>query len=1032
MQLPRLAIQNHQFTLVITLLLIALGAVSLASMPRSEDPQFNFPAAMIKVIYPGTAPADMEKLVVDPIEEAINELDDLKVIKSDIEDGLGVVRVEFLYGTDPDEKYDDVVSAVSRIRDDLPDAIHQLTIEKISPTDVNILQIALMSDSAGYARLKRQAEKLEKRLERIAGIKRADIDGFPEQQVEIAADLDKMRALNISIAELANAIQSSSINLPGGHALSGEERFTVRTSGDFRTLQQIRRTAVRSKPGSVVYVETIADVRLSDALPTYHARFNGQRTVFVSVVQRKGSNIMAVMAALKSTLAEFSQTLPDDITLELAHDQSISVDERINGFFNNLLQGLALVGVMTVLALGGRAAFVIVLAIPMSVLIGIGWLDLSGFGLQQMSIVGLVVALGLLVDNAIVVTENVGRVRRSGHDSANAAMNGASQVGWAVVSGTLTTILSFFPILLLQTGAGTFLRSMPVTVILTLLASLVIALTLTPLLASKVLGKGDQKTPWLLRKIQVLANGPYSQLLEHSLKHPWRVLLLSVALLVGSLALVPLVGVSMFPKAEKPMLLVNIDMPENASFDTTWEMALNVESILRDYDIVTNLATNVGKGNPRIFYNIFPKRQVPNFAQILVQLDTGRLQVVEPFIEDIRQKFNAITGAKITIKEFMQGPPYEAPVSIRVVGDNLEQVSLAAAHVESIFVATPGTVNVDNPLDKPRIDLQVQINREKAAMLGVPISSIDQAVRASLVGQPVGQFRDSNGDDHTILVRAAGERPKVDTFNQIMVESANGALIPLNQLASLTLQTTLARLQHHNLERMARITADIMPGYLTEDITNEIIEQLDRYDWPKGVSYQVGGEQENRKDSFGGMNQVLLVALLGIFAVLVLQFQSFSQPLIIFTAIPFAVTGAIVALWLTGYSFSFTAFVGLTSLVGIVVNNSIILVDSANQHHEQGLSIHDAMQESARVRLVPILLTTLTTIGGLLPLTLEGSNMWSPMGWCIIGGLITSTLLTLIVVPVLYTLFSNTTERHCPIKNAQTAASISGDSSGNF
>ncbi|MGY0218223.1 efflux RND transporter permease subunit [Endozoicomonadaceae bacterium StTr2] len=1008
MKLPRLAINNHQFTLVIILLLMCLGILSFKNMPRSEDPIFVFPMSSITVLYPGTSPVDMEKLVVDPIEDAIYELDDVKVLKTNMEDGLAVIRVEFLYGSDPDKKYDDVVSAISRIRKNLPQDIQLLDIEKISPGDTNILQVALLSETAPFADLKTHAEKLETLLERVDGVKRADIDALPDQQVLVLADLDRMNALGIGLNQLAQAVRASGANLPGGHVVAQDSRFTVRTSGDYRSLEDIRRTAIQSEPGRVVYIEDVAEVRIDDALPVYKAFHNGSRGVFISALQRKGSNIMEVMDNLKLAVTRFEQQLPQNITLQIVHDQSESVDQRVNDFFDTLLQGLLLVGLLTLACLGLRAATVVVLAIPMSVIIALGWLDFSGFGLQQMSIVGLVIALGLLVDNAIVVTENVGRFLRTGHDSLTAATEGASQVGWAVVSGTLTTILAFFPVLLLQTHAGTFMRSMPVTVTLTLIASLVIALTLTPLLASRFLKVGKStRPPVLLRGMNSFSSGPFSDILNTALNNPTKVLVVSVLILGASVSLVPQIGVSLFPKAEKPMLLINIDMPENADLEATSAMAQQVTRLVARQPLVSSVTANIGKGNPRVYYNIFRNRQVPSYAQLLVKMKSGRLQDVEPMVEELRKQFRQLPGANIRIKELMQGPPYEAPIAIRVLGDDLQQLQQAAAIAFDVIASQPGVINADNPLDKPRMDLQVSINREKAAMLGVPVNAIDEAVRTALVGMKVSRFRASNGDDYDILIRGQGQQsPEIDLLDRTSVMSASGNLIPLKQLASLSLNDVQARLQHYDKERMARITADVDFGYSTEAITNEIATELAKVEWPQGIHWEIGGEQEQRKKSFGGMNQVLLVALLGIFAVLVLQFHSFIQPLIIFAAIPFAVTGAILALYLTGYTFSFTAFIGLTSLIGIVVNNSIILVDHANQLRYQDLSIREAILAAAQVRLVPILLTTMTTIGGLLPLTLQGSGMWSPMGWSIIGGLLVSTLLTLIVVPVLYQLLS--------------------------
>ena len=664
-------------------------------------------------------------------------------------------------------------------------------------------------------------------------------------------------------------------------------------------------------------------------------------------------------------------------------------------------------------------------------LIGLSWLDLAGFGLQQVSIAGLVIALGMLVDNAIVVIENIRRFLHQGLSPKEAAAKGSRQVAWAVTSGTLTTVLAFVPVIGLQTGSGIFLRSMPVTVMLTLIASLLVALMLTPLLAGLLLKGHDavsncaspiDRAPPLLRWLQSFARNGYRTALGKALDHPRKTVAMTTLVFVGSLLLASQLGVSMFPKAEKPMFLVNIELPEGASFDQTRVMSRQVEQVLRPYPLVRSITTNIGRDNPRIYYNILSSRQVPNFAQLVVRLHTGRLERVEPFIHDLRARFARIPGARITIKELLQGPPYEAPIAIRVMGDNLDQVRTVSRRVAEIVADTPGTVNVDNPVDKPNINLHVTINREKAAIYGVSIQAIDATIRSALVGMAVSQLRDDRGDNYPIVVRyldaGSGFRPdiahhpdkvhhpRIESFDHIAVKSASGELIPVRQLLTLELNNALPRFQHYMTERMTRVTADLEGDYQADPVTDAIIEKLDRYHWPEGVRYQVGGEQEQRKESFAGMTRVLLIAMLGIFAVLVLQFNSFIQPLVVFATIPFAVTGMILALLLAGYSFSFTAFVGLISLVGIAVNNAIILVDYTNRLLREGEALREAVIAAGQTRMLPILLTSMTTIGGLLPLTLSNSAVWSPMGWTIIGGLLLSTLLTLVMVPVLYFLFS--------------------------
>lgn len=1007
MQLPVLAIRNHQLTWLVSAILILLGLVSYFTMPRAEDPQLDFPMSNIIVVNPGTTPSDMESLIVDPIEDVLNALEDVQEIKSNIEDGLAKIHIEFLYGSDADEKYDDVQTAVNSIRDQLPSGIVKLDISKISPNEVGILQFAMSSDTGDFSQLRQVSELLENRIERVSGVKRVDIEAQAQLEVQILLQPAKLHALGLSLEQVQQAINSASLNIPGGHVHAGERRFSVLTSGDFESLEEIKSTVISSVNGQPIYLRNIATVSIHDGLPSYRAFYNEKPTVILSVVQRAGSNIFNVTEQVNQVVDTFKGELPLNIQLHTIIDQSISVDSRVSGFFSNLIQGLILVAIASLLVLGRGPSFVVVTAIPVSIFIAIGWLDLSGFALQQMSIVGLVIALGLLVDNAIVVTENVLRHQRDGDNAKQAAETGSKEVGMAILSGTLTTVLSFVPMLLMQNGSGQFIRSMPVTVVLTLLASLLVALTLTPLLSSLMKRKSAKETK-MQKRLDGLAENEYSRSLSWALNRPKTVLAAAMGTFFLAFMLFPFIGVSLFPKAEKPMVLVNLDLPEGASFYQSQAAALKVEKVIRKKELVEDVVVNVGRGNPQVYYNVSPDRQTPNFAQLMVKLHEGQLSVVEPFIKELRGELNQYPGVKISIKEFNQGPPSEAPVAIRVMGENWDSIREGAQLVENVMRQTPGTVNIDNAIGKHKIDLKLDINRDKASMLALPLNQIDQNIRAALVGLPMGTYKDERGDEFSILLKSAdSEQPELTAFDTLMVRSQTGAMIPLKQVASVKLETNMPSFQHHNMQRTARVTSDVKAGFNTAAVTTEVLDAVNLLKLPKGVSISVGGEEENREESFGGMAKALIIAMLGIFAVLVMQFRSFKQPLIVFSAIPFAATGAFFALFITGYTFSFTAFVGLTSLVGIVVNNAIILIDYANQRLLQGQTIHESIMEAAKTRMTPILLTTVTTIGGLLPLTLSGSSMWSPMGWAIIGGLVVSTLLTLFVVPVLYTLFTH-------------------------
>ncbi|WP_163830890.1 efflux RND transporter permease subunit [Spartinivicinus ruber] len=1046
MKLPHLAVVNYQFTLIIVLLMVVLGVVSLKTMPRSEDPQVTMPMATVYAIYPGTSPMDMEKLVLEPIEEAIYELEDIKVVKSKIEDGLVLAHVEFLDIEDPEDYYDDVVQAMASIRDDLPDELLRLEVLKISPSDVNIFLVSLLSETASYRQLKRYGEQLERQFEHSPGVKQADVWAYPEQQVQVHADLEKMRELQISLDNLLDALEAASVNVPAGHVDAGTRRFTVRTSGDFKNLSDIRRTTVKASGDRIVFVEDIAEINFDDAEPTYNARYNGQRGILVSVKQRENTNIFSVMKNLDTTLAKFQQKLPANIKAVAIFDQTRSVDKMVNVLTGNLVQGLVLVGLIVLLVLGFKPSIIVVLAIPTSMLIAIGLVDLSGFGLQQMTIAGLVIALGLLVDNAIVIIENIGRLLKQNQTPFHAAVLGTQQMGGAVASGTITTLLAFLPMLMLQGPTGLFIQSLPVTVILTLSVSLVIALTLSPLLASRLLNKNNcayhfaDKNPNdnslskpnlvtsvscriaainpVPRLISLLTNRVYAPLLQLSLKWPWLLLFSACLFFAASLTLFPKVGVSLFPKAEKPQLMVNIDTSEGTSFDKTQAIALTVEQRILTHPQVNSVVTNTGRGNPKVYYNVDPKRETPNHAQLFVQLKDSAELDLPALVDELRQQFSDIPGVEIAVKEFIQGPPIDAPIAIWVIGDNISQLKQLSAQVEAIIKQTPGTVNVRNPTGNYKTDLKVNINRDKAGLLGIPLITIDKTVRASLVGTSVGSMRDELGDEYNVVVKLADtDKPTLDDFNRVTVTGVTGNTVPLRHVANLEPDEGQATFRHLNLERSALITADVKHGYQVATLTQAIATQLDQLNWPVAMSYKIGGEEETRAESFAGITKALLVSLLGIFAVLVFQFKSLSQPIIVFAAIPFAIIGTLFCLYATNNSFSFMAFIGFSSLVGIVVNNSIILVDYSNQLRNAGKGIFDSAFEAGKTRLSPILLTTLTTVGGLLPLTLSGSSLWEPMGWTIIGGLLSSTILTLFVVPVLYVLL---TPKTSALRKSQT------------
>ncbi|MBN2365081.1 MAG: efflux RND transporter permease subunit, partial [Calditrichaeota bacterium] len=798
-------------------------------------------------------------------------------------------------------------------------------------------------------------------------------------------------------------------NIPGGNIDVGSRRFNIKTSGSYSSLEDIRRTIVRASGDKILYLQDVANIYFGYADQNYRARFNGNRAVFVTANQKQGTNIFDVRKDLDKKLNTFKESLPNSISLEIAFDQSESVSSRVSGFFMNLLQGLILVGLVMFLTVGWRASIIVMIAIPTSIFIAIGFIDLADYGIQQMTIAGLIIALGLLVDNAIVVTENISRFIERGFSHREAATKGTSQIAWAVTSSTLTTVLAFIPMMMIGDVTGDFIRSMPVTVIITLLASLLISLTLTPYLSSLFLEARHKIKKSRIRKfLDRQIDTRYQRQLKMALNRPWHFIAGSFLVLFLSLFIFRMfIGISFFPKAEKPQFIININTPQGTSLDQTSRIAAYVDSVLLAYPEVRHFATNIGQGNPQIYYNVIPENEKSNHAQIFVELRKYESALFDRIIGELRAEFSDYPGARIEVKEFEQGPPVEAPVAIRITGDNLDTLSSLAQIVEEVISGTEGTINIENPLRTRKTDLHVRIHRAKAGMLGVPLSEVDRTVRTGISGLPVSVYRNEEGKEYNITVRLPiGEKPTIEDFDRIYVSSGGGYMIPLKQLASLEFQAVPMEINHYNMERNVTVTADVLSGFSVDGVTRFILNKLEKLDLPADYQISAGGELESRQESFGGMLQAVLLAIISIFAVLVLQFRSYSQPLIVFSAIPLAIVGSVVALLVTGNSFSFTAFVGFTSLIGIVVNNSIILVDYTNQLRADGMSRYNAIVEAGQTRFIPILLTTATTIGGLLPLTLRGGTLWAPMGWTIIGGLLASSFLTLMIVPILYRLFT--------------------------
>jgi multidrug efflux pump subunit AcrB len=766
----------------------------------------------------------------------------------------------------------------------------------------------------------------------------------------------------------------------------------------------------------MVKVRDVAQVGWATAEELYTGRFKGKRAIFVTANAKDRVDVFAVRDGIHERLDAFAKTLPAGVTIERGFDQTRNVAHRLSRLGVDFAIAIALV-LLTLVPLGWRAAVVVMISIPLSLAIGLSALYFTGFSLNQLSIAGFVLALGLLVDDSIVVVENIARHLREGYSRFEAAIAATDQIALAVLGCTVTLLFAFLPLLFLPEGAGKFIRSLPAAVLYTVAASLFVALTVIPFLASRILRPGSDSSGGnrFLQALHRAIHGSYAPTLRRSLERPRATMIAGLAFVGASLALVPLIGFSLFPPADIPQFRITIETPNGASLADTDRALRYVEAELAKHEEVKHWFANLGHGNPRVYYNIFPEETNANVAEVFAELTHFDPRTSPRLYEDMRRKFAAYAGARILIEQYQQGPPIEAPIEVAVSGPDLGQLQAIAAQAESIMAATPGTRDIDNPSRRPRTDLDLGIDTQKAALLGVMPVEVDRTVRAAVAGLNASKYRESDGDEYDITLRLPMQgRQTLDALNYIEVASALGRPVPLRQLASPTFSSAPSLIRRHDRVREVVITGYTEDGYNTGKVTRAIFKQLDGIKLPPGYSFRAGGEVEARQESFGGIGAAVLVAVFGILAVLILEFGSFRSMLIVAGVIPLGIAGGLIGLLVTGYTLSFTATIGLVALTGIQIKNSILLVDFTNQLREQGVPLDDAITRAAEIRILPILLTSATAIGGLLPLAVQGSGLYSPLAIVIIGGLIVSTLLGGLVTPVMYKLVPPSIEPKLP------------------
>ncbi len=1019
MNIPRFSLGHKPIIAIMVLIVTVWGLVSFFTISRREDPDIRISIALVVTIWPGAGAEKVERLVTRKLEDSIESIGTLEKLESTSRENLSIILVEMDYATDLGLAWQILRNRIEEVRPDLPSGI-------IGPDvlddfgDVTAMIWSLSSSTAEPAELRRWADEFKAELHKVESVGKVELVGEQQEAIYIEGPLDSFTMYDFSPLAAAQIIDAHNVNMPSGYLRTDYADLRLDTSGSFAVLQDIRRAVldVSRETGHPLQVQDVFTVRQAYREPPSDLMFtNGILSVGLDVRMRHGHNIVFMGEEVRRIAAEFEDRLPSNVKLNLVHDQPRQVDDFIASFLRNLQEGLLIVVLVMFLAMGPRATVIVAVSLPLSIVATFALMPAFGVDMETVSIASFIVALGMLVDNAIIVTDNIYRRMEEGEERREAAWRGAQDLAIPVVSGTMATAMAFLPLLLMRDEPGAYVRSLPIVVTVSLAASLVLAMTVTPVLASWLL-----RLPKRRRRSTVEATAPrrprwttraYSAGMRFGMKLRYVVLLLTVASFLGALLLMRVVGFSYFPESERDQFTVDIWLPSGTGLAETARVARGVEEIVAREPEVVSYVTYVGKGGPRFFLTVMPEFNAANYAQVMVNTkDAGRTRDLVTRLDRVLGA--SFPGARVTAAPLIMGIPVEAPIAFRVTGPDLREMRSISHKLQEVLRDIEGTRAVRDNMGEEIISLGIEVDSEAAAMFGVTATEIAVSLVTAFEGLPVTKVREGSQEDEipVFLRLVEHERDVEQALHLLSVPSqATGAKVPLAAFAEVSPQYAPSLIKRHNNRRSVTVLANVQ-GRLADDIMREAWPRIGEIELPPGYEIEISGEQAERNEAFAELAVIFALIIGLLLLMLTIQFNSVKRALAILITVPLATIGAILGLFLSGNSFSFMAFLGVISLAGIVIKNAVVWVEFVDRALNRGREFQSAIIEAGLYRLRPIMLTALTTIGGLLPLALFGGVLWEGMAWAMVVGLALSTILTLVVNPILfYALFRRRYDR---------------------
>lgn len=1029
MNLPKLSVNRPVTVVMVIMIILLLGFVSFSNLSMDLFPELNLPIIIIYTEYPGAGPEEVENLVTRPLEQMVGTVSGLEGIESVSSVGTSLVVVQFGWGVDINQATIDLREQLDLIKGFLPDETGEPMVIKMDPNLFPIVQIGATSDLDSAAFKSLLEDKVVPRLERIEGVASVSLTGGDVREIRLEVDPARLSYYGLALPQLLQAVQGDNINLSGGTAGIGNQEMLIRLKGEFRSLEDLGNVSVTTPLGTMVRLKDLGEIVDGYKEQTSLSKLNGQYAIGLGVSKQTDANTVQVSREVRKALAELRQDLPEGTQLQILLDQAEYIEMTIDNMAQNMIIGALLAMLILYIFLRNvRTTLIIALSMPISIVATFTLVYFGGISLNIMSLGGLALGMGMLVDNSIVILENIFRHREQGWGLKEAAVDGAGEVSMAITASTLTTIAVFFPIVFVQGIASQLFRELALTVSFSLAASLLVAVTLVPMFSSRMLkvtpldengvangNRINRDSLWYRvmsgwgRTLKRLENS-YAKLLAASLRRRRRVIVIVTLLVFGSLALLPVVGAEFIPAMDQGYAFITIQMPYGTKLEETERITARVEEIVTAIPEIELAFSTIGADTT----GLGGSGPAENARIDLILTDLSeRTRRTDEVANEIWNKVKDIAGAEITVSggdaAAMMGHSM-SPVEIRVEGDDLAVLSEIAEQIKALMEAVPGTREVEISQEEGRPELEVVVDRSKAAQYGISPAQVVSTVRTAMQGQTITRFREGGEEIDVVVIFPKADRENLADLKNIELLSPTGAKVPLGEVADLNMGQGLTDIGRRNQTRFISVTCQVFGRDLnsvTRDITAVLDQQLQL---PDGYSISTGGSAEEMADAFGSLTKALLLAIALVYMIMAAQFESFLHPFVIMFSMPVAIVGVILGLLVTGSTLNVISFIGIIMLAGIVVNNAIVLVDYINTLRKRGLETREAIITGGRTRLRPILMTALTTILGMLPLMFEmgeGGEAGAPLAAAIVGGLATSTLLTLVLVPVVYSIFDD-------------------------